>query len=208
APTLVMLDEPFSSLDAALRVETRQAVAAALEASGASAILVTHDQAEALSLGRQVAVLWQGKIIQTDRPEALYRRPVTRALASFIGEAVMLPGVARGSEVDCALGTLRLAAPISGAAVDVMIRPEQIALLPAASAAGADSAAAACFEARVSDVEFFGQDASIGLRAPALAPETNLRARVPGYLSPRPGETVRFTVHGEVMAYPRDDGAR
>ena len=108
SPTLVMLDEPFSSLDAALRLETRQAVASALAAAGATAVLVTHDQSEALSLGHEVAVLWHGKLIQTATPEMIYRRPVTRELASFIGEAVLLQGVAARDRVTCELGELTL----------------------------------------------------------------------------------------------------
>src|SRR6202007_311215 len=73
APALVLLDEPFSSLDAALRVETRQAVVAALAGARAPAILVTHDQSEALSMGEKVAVLRQGAVVQFAMPETLYR---------------------------------------------------------------------------------------------------------------------------------------
>ena len=92
APKLVLLDEPFSSLDAALRVETRQAVAAALAASGATALLVTHDQSEALAMGAEVAVLRGGVVAQIATPEMLYRQPVDVAMARFVGEAVILRG--------------------------------------------------------------------------------------------------------------------
>ncbi|NIF56524.1 ABC transporter ATP-binding protein [Burkholderia sp. Ax-1724] len=202
APTLVMLDEPFSSLDAALRVETRQAVASALAAAGATAVLVTHDQSEALSLGHEVAVLWNGRLIQTATPEALYRRPVTRELASFVGEAVLLPGMAQQDRASCELGDLALAAPLASSghgAVDVMLRPEQIRLLRAGEAAR-DGAA---HDALVTEVIFQGQDASVALQLQS-ATRTMVRARVPGYLCPQPGERVRLTVEGEVTAYPRD----
>ena len=99
APRLVLLDEPFSSLDAALRVETREAVAAALRQAGATALLVTHDQAEALSLGQEVAVLRAGRVVQMATPEVLYRQPADAELARFVGEAVLLPGVADGGQV-------------------------------------------------------------------------------------------------------------
>jgi iron(III) transport system ATP-binding protein len=203
SPTLVMLDEPFSSLDAALRIETRQAVADALAAAGATAVLVTHDQSEALSLGHEVAVLWRGKLIQTATPEALYRRPVSRELASFVGEAVLLPGVAARDAVDCQLGLLKLAAPANAGPVDVMVRPEQIRILPA-SAAAAEQAngEAPLHAATVREVAFFGQDASIGLMLDA-APGVAIRARVPGYLSPQVGDKVSVAVDGEVTAYPR-----
>ena len=126
APSLVMLDEPFSSLDAALRIETREAVTNALAATGATAVLVTHDQSEALSLGREVAVLSNGRLVQTDTPEALYRRPATPELATFIGDAVLLPGIVRDDAVECDMGRLTLGRPMNAGPVDVMIRPEQI----------------------------------------------------------------------------------
>jgi iron(III) transport system ATP-binding protein len=75
SPSLVLLDEPFSALDAALRAETRQATAAALSAVGATALLVTHDQAEALSMGDQVAVLRGGRLVQVASPRVLYGHP-------------------------------------------------------------------------------------------------------------------------------------
>ncbi|WP_206995144.1 ABC transporter ATP-binding protein [Trinickia mobilis] len=202
SPTLVMLDEPFSSLDAALRIETRQAVADALAAAGATAVLVTHDQSEALSLGHEVAVLWHGKLIQTATPKALYRRPVSRELASFVGEAVLLPGVAAHDAVDCQLGTLKLAAPANAGPVHVMVRPEQIRILPAGvGAASQGDGDASLHAATVREVAFFGQDASIGLMLDA-APGLSIRARVPGYLSPQVGDKVSVAVDGEVTAYP------
>ncbi|HZZ12612.1 MAG TPA: ABC transporter ATP-binding protein [Paraburkholderia sp.] len=199
SPTLVMLDEPFSSLDAALRLETRQAVASALAATGATAVLVTHDQSEALSLGHEVAVLWHGKLIQTATPAALYQRPVTRELASFVGEAVLLPGTVTLDRVSCELGELQLCSPMGNGNVDVMLRPEQIRLLRADDTS--DQRAAA-HEAIVVDVTFQGQDAAVSLQLKSGAGRV-LRARVPGYLTPRPGEHVRLTVDGDVTAYPR-----
>ena len=111
APKLVLLDEPFSSLDAALRVETRQAVSAALAASGATALLVTHDQSEALAMGVKVAVLRGGVLAQIATPEILYRQPVDVAMARFVGEAVILPGTVKGGVAVCALGRLPVALP-------------------------------------------------------------------------------------------------
>ena len=204
SPNLVMLDEPFSSLDAALRLETRQAVANALAAAGATAVLVTHDQSEALSLGREVAVLWNGKLIQTATPETLYRRPVTRELASFIGEAVLLPGLVAHEVAVCALGELKLSAPVAEGPVDVMVRPEQIRVLAAGEVA---TNGTHTFDAVVREVTFNGQDASVllqlGAQHAATTPSAAIRARVPGYRSPRPGDRVRLAVDGEVTAYAR-----
>ena len=194
-PRIVLLDEPFSSLDAALRHETRTAVADALAASGATTLLVTHDQAEAFSMGRQVAVLRRGRMAQIDPPIRLYRRPVDAELARFLGEAVLLPGVARDGTAECALGSLRLVSGMPRGDVDVMIRPEQIRV-----AAGAADRLAAC----VTGVTFYGPDAIVALKlmqpdGPAVV------ARVAGHCVPRPGDTVAVVVEGDVVAFARRD---
>ena len=88
--------------------------------------LVTHDQSEALSMGRQVAVLRDGALAQVAAPEKLYRQPADAALAQFVGEAVLLPGVVAGRFATCALGQLELARSAPDGPVEVMVRPEQI----------------------------------------------------------------------------------
>ena len=90
-PRMVLLDEPFSGLDAALRADTRRAVVDALAREGTTAVLVTHDQSEALSMGREVAVLRAGRLVQAAAPADLYRSPVDLDVAHFVGEAVVLP---------------------------------------------------------------------------------------------------------------------
>ena len=110
-PRLVLLDEPFSGLDAALRGETRAAVLHALAQEGATAVMVTHDQAEALSTGHEVAVLRDGELVQTASPEVLYRMPADLDVARFVGEAVVIAGNARGELVSCALGRLDVLDP-------------------------------------------------------------------------------------------------
>ena len=124
-PRLVLLDEPFSSLDAHLRAETRDAVVTALESEQATAVLVTHDQAEALSMGTEVGVLRAGRLAQTAAPATLYRSPVDLDVARFVGEAVVLPGTVRGTSVECALGVLPLRGSAAEGPASVMIRPEQ-----------------------------------------------------------------------------------
>jgi len=192
-PSLVLLDEPFSALDAALRVETRSTVAAAIAAAGATALLVTHDQSEALSMGQRVAVLRDGHLVQVASPADLYRRPVDAALARFVGEAVLLPGALCDGGVACGLGCLPLAhaAPAFGRSVTVMVRPEQIRLLPDGGV-----------RARVCDVTFYGHDASVRL---AVGGE-HVIARVSGHAVPLPGAEVGLAVDGQVIAYPADPG--
>ena len=193
APKLVLLDEPFSSLDAALRAETRQAVATALAASSATALLVTHDQAEALVMGVQVAVLRGGLFAQTAAPEILYRQPIDAEMARFVGEAVILPATIRGGVAGCALGRLPVARLAPNGPADVMIRPEQIRLSPRQDPELA--------RAKVLKVEFYGRDATV-----SVALDGDLQAvlcRVPGHRAPIPGEVVWLSVEGAVMAYPR-----
>ncbi|AOJ03995.1 sugar ABC transporter [Burkholderia mayonis] len=198
-PSLVMLDEPFSSLDTSLRLETRAAVVDALAAARATAVLVTHDQPEALSLGDEVAVMWQGRLVQTARPETLYRQPATRELASFIGDAMLFEGVVERGFVVCVLGRLPLRAPLPDGPVDALLRPEQIRV-QSASAPRADHER--WHDAIVRDVTFGGQDAY--LRAQLVdAPDTLIRARVPGYRCPALGERIVLSVDDGVIAYPR-----
>ena len=99
APAVVLLDEPFSSLDAGLREDTGRAVVDVLRASGATAVLVTHDQGEALSLADQVAVMRGGRLVQASAPATVYGRPVDPGVATFVGGAVLLPGVVLSGEM-------------------------------------------------------------------------------------------------------------
>jgi iron(III) transport system ATP-binding protein len=126
-PALVLLDEPFSSLDAALRAGLRREVELILRDAEATALLVTHDQEEALSLADRLAVMREGRIVQVGVPEEVYGRPASRWAAQFVGDVNVLAGVVRGSGVETELGVFDLRAPASGS-VHVAIRPEQLEL--------------------------------------------------------------------------------
>ncbi len=95
-PEALLLDEPFSSLDASLRARVREEVHALLREQGVTTVLVTHDQEEALSLADSVAVLRDGKIVQQGAPSELYERPVDEQLARFLGAVNLLDGELRG----------------------------------------------------------------------------------------------------------------
>jgi iron(III) transport system ATP-binding protein len=126
-PELVLLDEPFSSLDATLRGGLRREVELILRDAEATALLVTHDQEEALSLADRVAVMRDGEIVQVGPPVEVYGEPATRWAAQFVGEVNVLAGVARGGGVETELGVFDLRAPASGS-VHVAVRPEQFEL--------------------------------------------------------------------------------
>jgi iron(III) transport system ATP-binding protein len=129
-PGIVLLDEPFGSLDAGLRATIRADVRRLLAAAGATAILVTHDQDEALSTADQVAVLRDGMIVQSAAPDELYNRPADPEVAQFIGEANLIDGILADGSVDTVLGPLQVRADarcgLDSGPVTVLVRPEQI----------------------------------------------------------------------------------
>jgi iron(III) transport system ATP-binding protein len=135
APPLVLLDEPFSNLDAAMRVETRQEVRAMLKQSGSSGILVTHDQEEALALADRIAVMEGGRIRQVGTPAQIYREPVSEFVASFIGRSNIVQGHAVGGSAETIFGNLELLREAAGS-VSLAVRPEQITLRPDPGGAG------------------------------------------------------------------------
>jgi iron(III) transport system ATP-binding protein len=135
APPLVLLDEPFSNLDAAMRVETRQEVRAMLKQAGSSAILVTHDQEEALALADRIAVMDGGRLRQVGTPAQIYREPASEFVASFIGRSNIVRGRARGGSAETIFGDLALAREAAGD-VSLAVRPEQITLEPDPAGAG------------------------------------------------------------------------
>ncbi len=196
-PRLVLLDEPFSGLDAALRIETREAVVHALAGEGATAVLVTHDQAEALSMGREVAVLREGQLIQRTAPAALYRTPVDLELARFMGEAVVLPGESSGGRVACALGELEIHAPSIEGPVAVMLRPEQIRLTRLHERALHGHGALA----RVVGHTYYGPDTFIRL-ALESDPGIVVKTRTFSHDVPETDELVDLLVRDPVVVYP------
>ncbi len=193
-PALVLLDEPFAALDAGLRAEVRADVRRVLHAAGATALLVTHDQEEALSLADQVAVLRAGRVVQVADPVALYSAPVDSALARFVGEALLLPGTAEGRCVECALGRFPLLQQCDTVAgpCTVMVRPEQIQL---------DSSEG--WPAQVLDVTYYGHDALVMLSPDGSRGNAGqVPVRVSGQMAPRIGDRPCCRVTGPVMAWP------
>lgn len=147
-PELVLLDEPFSSLDASLRAGIRRDVQSILRDAGATAILVTHDQEEALSLSDRLAVMRDGRIVQVGSPQEIYWHPAERWVAQFVGDVNVLDGTAMAEGVQTDIGTFDL--ELSGHSTDslrVAIRPEQLEVTADANGT---------FE--IIDREFYGHD--------------------------------------------------
>lgn len=199
-PSLVLLDEPFSSLDASLREDTGRAVVRALRAAGAAALLVTHDQGEALSLADQVAVMMGGTFLQVAAPATVYLSPAGPEVASFLGHASLLDGRVVGTrEARCALGTVWLRTTPAPGEVRLAVRAEQIQIRPA-TADEADGA-----PAEVVDISFYGHDATVRVR---LDSGEELSARTPATSVPTPGDRVRVGVVGDVVAFGAEDVRR
>jgi iron(III) transport system ATP-binding protein len=189
-PEVVLLDEPFAALDASLREALRQEVVGILRAAGTSALLVTHDQAEALSLADTLAVMRAGRLEQVGTPDEVYQRPRTRWVAEFLGDADVLPGTAHDGVVDCELGRFGVAAELSGD-VELVVRPESVAIGQVA-AAGASAT-----HARVVARSFYGHDQLVHLELPS---GLRLRSRRLGFPAWHPGDHVSVWVDGPVTA--------
>lgn len=194
-PEVVLLDEPFAALDATLRVGLREDVARILTDAGASALLVTHDQQEALSLADVVVVMREGRVEQAGRPEELYAAPTTTWVAEFLGAAEVLPGVAADGSVDCELGRFPVASELHGP-VDVVVRPEALSLVVANGHAPSPGGATAIVASRA----YFGHDQLVRIELPS---GRLLHSRSSGERPWRSGETVHVVVNGPVQVLAR-----
>jgi iron(III) transport system ATP-binding protein len=186
-PHLVLLDEPFSNLDPGLRARLRLEVRGILQQLGMTAIFVTHDQEEALSIAERLAIMMDGRIVQTGRPEEVYAAPASRKVAEFLGDANFLPGELRAGEVQCELGRAPAEAVPEGA-VEVMVRPESLTI------SGEDGV-----PAEVVRSEYFGHDQLVTVRLPSgLAVKVRL---LPGRILD-PGQRVGLQLTGDVLVFP------
>lgn len=187
-PQLILLDEPFSNLDAGLRTQVRIEVRQILRRAQATVIFVTHDQEEALSLADEVAVMMDGRVVQTDAPQKLYRRPINKQVATFLGTANFLPGKAWNGQVSCELGQLPVAGIHTGP-VEVLLRPEDLLLIPNNSG-----------PAEIIDREYFGHDQLIKVQLPS---GIQLQSRLLGSEGEfYPGQRVELKVRNKVVVYP------
>ncbi len=189
-PRLMLLDEPFSALDSGLRASTRKAVADLLGAAGITTLMVTHDQAEALSFADQVAVLCEGRLLQCAPPRELYLRPRDAMIAQFLGDAILLPAVLKAGIAACALGRLATDAPDRSGGVQLMLRPEQVTLLRGAGATPRGT---------VTEVDFAGAACTVAVALEGGAP--TLRLRCSALDMPSVGEVVGLCVSGPAHVF-------
>ena len=193
-PSLLLLDEPFSSLDASLRESTGRAVVQAVRATGAAALLVTHDQDEALSLADVVSVMSAGRVLQTARPLEVYAHPATPFVATFVGSGTVLSARISGGLATTAVGTFPLGpgSTLSDGEAPVFVRPEQVVIDPDGPVHGT-----------IMGLDFFGHEACVHV---AVAGHDDVLCRVPGDQLPVTGESVRLSVRGAALAFGEEDG--
>ena len=206
APDVVLLDEPFSALDTSLRSLLRAEVARVLSDAATTAILVTHDQEEALSMADRVVVLRDGRVVQDATPTEVYRSPADEWVAGFVGDAVLLDGEllghgGGGARVRCVLGDLDVDVARNGPSprgrVRVFLRPEQVwRHLP-----GDRGPVGEAPVGRVRRVRFTGAEMVVTLEVAGV----DVTARWPSSLgNVSVGDRLALEVLGRGVAFPRD----
>jgi iron(III) transport system ATP-binding protein len=224
APEVVLLDEPFASLDANLRASVRADVQQLLKESGTTTVLVTHDQDEALSTADRVAVLRDGGIAQCAAPQELYSCPVDAEMARFIGEANVIPGILNGSSVQTLLGLLAVTGtdpgPADGRAgparngsdgpgqcpAMVLIRPEQVELVPGTPGSPGTGPAAdgdTGLTGRITGYGYHGHDAVVTVQPERDPHAPALTVRTLGGAGLSTGSRVTLRARGPVIAWPQ-----
>ena len=187
-PAVMLLDEPFASLDVSLRSEVRTEVNRILRSEAITTVLVTHDQEEALSLGDQVVVMLDGRVAQAGSPEHVYRHPASPAVAAFLGEPNLVPGEVRDHLMATELGTLMVDVP-DGSAVAIL-HPEDLDVREHGSGGS-----------RVADVQYYGHDQVVTVAMPS---GSKLRARLSSRRRLAVGTHVVVEVRAsDVGAFPR-----
>ncbi len=199
-PDLLLLDEPFSALDAGLRTATRKAVAVTLAQTGVTTVLVTHDQSEALSFADQVGVMRDGVVAQLGSPFVVYTRPVDLQTAEFLGNAVILDADVSGGMARCALGMIPVRRPSAEGKALLMLRPEQIRIVESGAVRGT-----------VLETDYFGPMITARIRLhgsggtdAAAGPIISIQHW--NALLARPGTDVCLEVAGEAVTFRPAEG--
>ena len=195
-PRLMLLDEPFSALDTGLRAAMRKLVARLLADAGVTTILVTHDQSEALSFADQLAVMRNGRLVQSGHPLDLYRYPEDEETALFLGDAVVMPARIEAGWAHCALGRIPVHNHRNNSSAQIMLRPEQLQL---ASVVPNTTEVAGC-NAVVTERDFSGNTCTLTVELQSLnagdAPGRSLLVRSSGMYAPPTGSTVQVSTIG------------
>ena len=202
-PRVLLLDEPFSGLDARLRDQVRDETLHLLKGAGTLTVMVTHDPEEAMFLADRIAVMQDGRIVQTGRPADLYCRPATAFVATFFSECNRLRSVVEDGAVPTPFGPLAAGGMAEGAAVDVLIRPEALCFgdPPAGTVAATDG--------RVITARLLGRSSLVHLcLGDYRDSHLHFHSRVPGQVLP--AEDARMPLwldSSQVFVFPAGDSA-
>jgi len=189
-PAILLLDEPFSNLDTALRIEVRTDVHRLLHELGITAVFVTHDQEEAFVLGDRVAVMREGRIVQVDTPQGLYTEPADRAVAEFVGAGSLIRSTAVNGKAQSPCGPISVS--VDQGPIDILFRPEQMALIDHG-------------DITVDLVEYYGHDAMVFVRTQPGEDGASdlLRVRCGPTTNVQRGDKVGLTFTGHTaVAFP------
>ena len=195
-PRLMLLDEPFSALDTGLRAAMRKLVARLLADAGVTTILVTHDQSEALSFADQLAVMREGRVVQSGHPLDLYRYPGDEQTAMFLGDAVVMPARIEAGWAHCDLGRIPVNNHRNNHCAQIMLRPEQLQLVGIVSS----SVETAGCRAVVTERDFSGNTCTLTVELEPLSstdlPGRSLMVRSSGLYAPPTGSAVHVSTIG------------
>ena len=187
-PRVVLLDEPFSSLDASLRAGLREETVRILKDAGVTVLMVTHDPEEALLTADRIVLMRDGSMVQSGTPDRLYAAPVDAFTAAFFGAVNRVSGTVSGAEIRTRLGPVANPGFRDGAPVEVLIRPDGLTLAPTGAALPGP-------EMHVCSVHFAGAASLVRLSAQHDDPDhDHFHARLPGLFRHRVGETVRIGI--------------
>jgi iron(III) transport system ATP-binding protein len=194
-PAVVLLDEPFSGLDARLRDKVRDQTLHALKDSGAATLMVTHDAEEAMFMGDRIAVMREGQMLQTGTPDELYCHPANAYVAELFGEVNRLEAVVRDGQVETPFGPLHAAGLADDVAAEILVRPEALRL----------SQAPGTPVARIIASRMLGRTSLIHMSVTDDAgQDVHLHARAPGRFLPEEGEKLSVTLDtSQAFVFPQ-----
>jgi iron(III) transport system ATP-binding protein len=194
-PSVLLLDEPFSALDAALRAQLRADVSAIIREVGVTTVFVTHDQTEAFLVGDHIGVMRSGVLCQIGTAEQLYRTPADRWVAGFVGEANVVTGRAEQGTAQTPFGPLPLLDPELRGDVDLLVRPEDLEI-DSPAARTSDVAAEVGATGTVRTIEYLGADAIVVVQSG----DHSWRVRVTPSAAPSIDDAVRVRHRGTALA--------
>ena len=200
-PAVLLLDEPFSGLDARLREQVRDETLRVLKRIGTATLLVTHDPEEALFMADRVYLMERGRVIQSGAPSDIYHRPATEFVAKFFSNINELYGVVQGNVVATPLGPVGTPGLADGTVVQILIRPEFLRVSPLSGVLAQSGA----IEGRVEEVRFIGVARLLQVSVPVTGARHMFQVRTGGGFAPEAGDAVGLSMEpGQAFVFKAD----